>query len=88
MTLKTEVLVEITFRGAIETKYHCPTDTLGGRLSATSCTGKRIYISWDHSLAVDENHAAAAKSMAWQFGWSGKLIQSPTSKGFVHVFKP
>lgn len=56
-------------RQAILTRYHGPTNHRGTRISATAQAG-RISVSYDYALNSGDNHAAAAKHLAEQFGWN------------------
>ena len=49
-------------RQAIETRYHGPTNYRGTRVSARANAG-RIFLAWDHSTGIEENHARAAARM-------------------------
>lgn len=48
----------------IRTKYLPPTDTKGGRIKATSATGKSVTLGYDHSIGLSKNHQAAATELA------------------------
>jgi len=58
----------------IRTRYHGPTDTRGSRVSATTVTGKRVYVPWDHALSIDDNHNAAARKAADLIAWSAPRV--------------
>ena len=58
---------------AITTKYHGPTNTKPGRVSATAEAG-RVIFSWNHALNTDDNHAAAARALRDKFGWKGRMV--------------
>ena len=49
------------------TKFHGPTAATGSRCSATlkrdSYNTYRAYVSWDHRLSAQENHAAAVAKL-------------------------
>lgn len=53
---------------AIRTRYHGPTNVRGSRFSA-QCEAGRIYVPYDHSLSLSENHAAAARALADKLDW-------------------
>jgi len=55
-------------RQAIVTKYLCPTNHKCARIKAYADAGA-VTISWDHALNVEDNHYAAAKSLADKYGW-------------------
>lgn len=59
------------YRQSITTRYHGPTDRRGSRVSAVSASGHRITLQWDDALNTDENHTAAAATLARRLGWSG-----------------
>ena len=52
----------------ITTRYHGPANIKGSRISAT-CEAKRIILSWDHALGVDDNHSAAVEELTKRLGW-------------------
>lgn len=54
---------------AILTKYLSPTDTKGSRVKAT-CGAGSVTVSWDYGLSIENNHAAAAKELIRQLGWT------------------
>jgi len=54
----------------IRTRYHGPTDTRGSRISATTISGKRVYVPYDHALSINDNHTAAARKAADLVAWS------------------
>jgi hypothetical protein len=59
------------FFQAIKTKYLPPTDFRGSRISAQSAA-RTMFFKWDHGLDPDENHHAAAHSLAGVMGWLNK----------------
>jgi hypothetical protein len=86
MTKKT-LQVTSSYRQAIATKYHGPTDTRGSRISAKAQAG-RVSVPYDHALPVRTNHEAAARALAEKLGWVGKLVGggNPEGTGDVFVF--
>lgn len=72
-------------RQAIETRYHGPTNTRGARISASAQAG-RIYVSYDHALGIDENHAAAALAFAKRWGWAGEWVGGGRADGRGNVY--
>lgn len=54
---------------AIQTRYICPTNTLGSRYAAwrLGCPKTRVVVSADYALGPDDNHRNAA--MACLRGW-------------------
>lgn len=74
-------------RQAIETRYHGPTNTRGGRIKATHEGGRAsVTVHYDHGLDAAENHAVAARALMRKLGWKGKMIAGSTRKGYVFVF--
>lgn len=77
---------------AIETKYHCATETKSSRISASSASGIRIYIGYPHELSGVDCHAAAAEVLASKLGWveeneafGKKFVAGGTQGGYVFV---
>lgn len=59
---------------AIHTKYFPPTNHKGSYVRA-SYAGGNIKVSWDYSLGIPENHAAAAaRKLQDKLNWSGVYI--------------
>ena len=54
----------------IRTRYHGPTATRGSRISATTISGKRVYVPYDYTLDAKDNHIAAARKAAALIAWS------------------
>lgn len=73
-----------SFRQAITTKYYGPTNTKGSRVKASAEAGS-VWVSWDHSLNVDQNHDAACKALLEKLGWSGEWKGGGVSTGYVYV---
>lgn len=59
---------------AIVTKYHGATNTKPSRISATSASGLKVRVSYDHALNADDNHKAAALALCAKYGWTNELI--------------
>ncbi len=55
---------------AIITKYHCPTNTRGPRISAR-CDAGRISVPYPYGLSGQAVHRAAAEALAAKLGWTG-----------------
>lgn len=73
---------------AIETRYYGPTNRLPGRIKAQAGGGRKDWKTWDHSLGVNENHRAAAESLAQSLGWldNGEaLVMGSLDKSSVFV---
>ena len=47
----------------IRTRYHGPTNARGSRISATTISGQRVYVPYDHALSTEENHDTAAREL-------------------------
>lgn len=71
---------------AIVTKYHGPTNVKGSRISATSASGQRVIVGYDHSLSLEENHMAAAQALCIKLNWSSSFVTGGTKDGYAHVF--
>jgi len=79
---------------AIETKFHGPTSTRGSRITASDSDGNRIWLSYNHALDADQNHANAARALCRKMGWgvTGSVLQGGHTKSgmvfcWVDVFK-
>lgn len=53
----------------IRTRYHGPTNARGSRISATTISGQRVYVPYDHALSTEENHDTAARKAAALTTW-------------------
>lgn len=53
---------------AIKTTYHGATHTKGSRIGARAEAGS-VYVSYDHSLNLEENHRAACDAYRKKVGW-------------------
>lgn len=71
---------------AIVTKYIPATNTKGSRVKATSWAGS-VTVNYEHGLNADQNHLAAAKSLAEKFGWKGSFVggDNPDARGYTFV---
>lgn len=78
---------KMSFRQAIVTKYHGPSNSRGSRVTAKAQAGS-VTVSWDHALNSDANHAKAAEALAEKYGWSGTLAGGalPSGDGYCFVF--
>ena len=65
---------------AITTKFHCPTNHSGSRISA-HCDAGRLVLPWDHALNPDGNHAMAVRALLAKLTWSGRWVQGHTHDG-------
>ena len=71
----------------ILTKYHGPTDTKGGLISATASYSRaRVYVGVDNSRPIEESHADAARKLMDKLNWRGTMIAGETETGSVWVF--
>ena len=79
-----------SFRITIQTKWHGPTNFRGSRVTAYTCNGHRLTLSWDDALNADENHMAAAKALTANMEWDGEWVggASADNKGYVFVNLP
>jgi hypothetical protein len=71
---------EVATVPVITTRYIGPTNHKPGRVKAVSGSGKSLTVSWNHELALFENHAAAAAALAEKLqltakaGWDGPMV--------------
>ena len=75
---------------AIQTKYICPTNFRGSRVSAR-CQAGRITVEWDNRYDVDLNHRNAAEKLQRKLGWDkdgyGRMVSGCLPDGsYVFVF--
>lgn len=70
---------------AIVTKFYGPTNFRGARVMAR-CQAKRISVAWDHALGVEENHMAAARTLAEELGWAGLWYGGDMPDGMGNVY--
>lgn len=71
---------------AIQTRYLCPTDTLGPRVKAWAQAGS-ITISYPHELSGEACHRAAAEALAAKYKWNGQLLGGQLQNGdYAFVF--
>lgn len=76
---------EQSHRQGIQTKYCGPTNSRGSRVKVWAQAGVR-YVSWDHALNVEANHAAAARKYAHEWGWTGRWIGGALPDGTGYLF--
>lgn len=69
---------------AITTKYIGPGNVRGSRLKV-ECAAKTIFVEWEPSLGVDDNHEAAARALASKLGWKAEWFHGVLKDG-RHVF--
>jgi hypothetical protein len=53
---------------AIRTRYFGPTDTRGSRIQAKAEAGA-LYVGFDHSLNIQDNHKAACDALLKKLKW-------------------
>jgi len=70
---------------AIETKYYGPTNYRGSRIRVR-CQARTIFVSWDHALGVEDNHDAAAKTLAEKLAWCGTWFSGALTDGSGNVY--
>lgn len=67
----------------IQTHYLGPTDTKSGRVVAKNVSsGKRVVVSWDHGIGMEENHFTAAQQCL-HTGWSIRSMCSVDGGGYL-----
>ena len=71
---------------AITTKFIPATNTRGSRIKATAAAGS-ITLHRDFSLSIEDNHAKAAKTLAWKMNWKGDWHMGglPNEAGYCFV---
>ena len=77
-------------RQAITTRFHGPSASgRSSRISATAEAG-RVYVECDDALSIPQNHAAAARKLAFKFGWLAynDFAMGGTGGEFVFVAIP
>lgn len=73
-------------RVVIRTKFHGPTNYRGSRISVTHGQGgKRLFVGWDHSLDVPENHDNAVQAYLDHMGWDGEWVTGADDSGYYAV---
>ena len=83
--MATLVLPQMRGHQAITTRYIGPTNTKAARIKATAEAGSTT-VAWDHALNIQDNHAAAAITLAQIYGWDGELCQGGIAGGYCFVF--
>jgi hypothetical protein len=75
-------------RQAIVTKYICPTNTRGSRISA-KCQAGKIVIPYDDGLDQDEAHGKAARALIAKLGWYGEWTAGglPDGRGNCYAMR-
>lgn len=72
---------------AITTQWVGPTNHRPSRIKATCEAGTRFF-PWDHSLGIQDNHRAAASSLAYSLGWLDHgeiLVAGGIKNGYTFV---
>lgn len=72
----------------IETRYHGPTNTRGARISATSTEGHRVFVPYDYSVEILDDHAKAVNALRQKLGWQDKPMHlaGSSKKGYIWAF--
>ena len=72
---------------AILTRFVGPTNTRGSRIIA-SCDARRLTVSWNYALSIDDNHRGAALALMRELDWHGEIVSGwlPKGGGLAHVF--
>jgi len=70
---------------SISTEYRGATDSLPSRIIARTSGGARKTVNWNHAIGTDENHMAAARTIAEIIGWNGTFVMGATPTGAVFV---
>jgi len=74
--------VRHSYRVAIRSTYHGPTDTRGSRISVTHCKGgPRKYYAWQDALDTADNHLCAIDSYLTELGWDGEWVIGANDNG-------
>lgn len=72
-------------RQAISTRFIGASNIRGSRVKARAAAGS-ITLNWDHSLNIEQNHAAAAEAFATKYNWNGNWYQGGLfDNGYVFV---
>ena len=72
---------------AIITRYHGCTNTKPSKISASDSDKNRVFVSYDHELDADKNHAIAARTLCLKMRWPGELVGGSLPSGdMVWVF--
>ena len=75
-----------SFKVAIITTFHGPTNFSGSRITASAGRGRTITVPYQHEKNVDQAHAYAAEALCKKMGWTGNLIGGGMEKGMAWVF--
>ena len=70
---------------AIQTTYFDATNFKGSRIKA-ECQARKIFVSWDHSLDIEDNHKSACQQLLDLLEWNNKFSTGQLKNGsYVHV---
>jgi hypothetical protein len=72
-----------SLRQSIETRYLPWTNHRPARVIATTTSGIRLVLNWDHEETLENNHYAAAKALQEKLNWSPIKAGSATKKGYI-----
>ena len=70
---------------AIRTRYIGASNVKGSRIQA-KCEARTIYLSYDHALNGDENHAVAARALRDKMEWKGAMIGGTYGRDMYWIF--
>lgn len=70
---------------AIDTKYYGPTNYRCARIRVR-CQARTMFVYWDHSLGIEPNHDAAAKTLAEKLDWRGRWFSGALADGSGNVY--
>ena len=73
---------------AILTRWLAPTNHRGSRVVADAGDGRRVTVSYSHSLSGEACHREAAQALCTKMGWDGTMVGGGTRDGYAFVFLP
>lgn len=59
---------------AVTTTYRGATNTKGSKIIASTASGIRLHVPYDHALGAEGNHRAAAHKLRDNLLWTNELI--------------
>jgi len=66
---------------AIVTRFHCPGNVRGSRVSAHDSDNNRVILHIDPAWRSDEIHKHAAVALCSKMGWKGTLAEGHLANG-------
>jgi len=70
---------------AIQTTYFEATNFKGSRIKA-ECQARKIFVSWDYSLDIEDNHKSACQQLLDLLEWNNMFFTGQLKDGsYVHV---